>query len=236
MKKLTRIALALLTIAVFSSCNVYQVVSLSGDLPMNDKFQFYSENDDVKVVYSFDGQGGPIHLDLYNKKDRPIYIDWSKCALVINDQSFTLWNDDAFIRGDALEFRVNPNNTVRSVSSFEGTISKQEKVSFIPPQTKIVRDSYQVCPSIINNSGRSFQKIKLYADKGEFNAHNAKKYVYNRDNTPLQFDIYLMISDNEAMNNPIQLNNKFWASDLVDTSIKGSNVFMGNQFFNTRAN
>jgi hypothetical protein len=236
MNRLINFAFALLSVLLFSSCNIYQIVSLSGDLPMNDKFQFYSENGDVKVVYSFDGKGGPIHLDLYNKTDHPLYIDWSKCALVINDQSFTLWNDDAFINGKALEFKVNPNNTVRSISSFEGTISKQEKLSFIPPQTKIVRDSYEVCPSIINNKGRSYQKIKLYTDKSEYNEYRAKRYEYNRDNTPLAFSIYLMISDNEAMNNPIQLNSKFWAADLVDTSVSSSIIFMGNQFFNTRTN
>lgn len=235
MKKLSILSTILLFVLLFSSCEIYQVVTLSSDLPSNDKFQFYSENSEVKVVYSFSGQGGPIHLELTNKKDKPLYVDWSKCALIINNQSYTLWTDEATIKGGALEFKVNPNNTLRSVTSFEGTISKQDKVTFIPPQTKIVRDSYLVCSAMINNSGRPCQKVSLFVEKGDYNERSARKYIYNRDETPLQFNIFLMLSEKEDLSNAIQLNSKFWASESIDAHVKNSNVFIGNQFYNTRA-
>ena len=234
MKKLSIFPLAILLLLLFSSCEIYQIVTLSGDLPQNDKFQFYNENSEVKVVYSFSGQGGPIHLDVFNKKDKPLYIDWSKCALIINDQSYTLWTDEATIKGGALEFKVNPNNSVKSITAFEGTISKQEKVTFIPPETMIVRDSYLVYSTIIDNSGRPYQKISLFTEKAEYNEHSARKYVYSREDTPLKFKIFLMLSDREDFSNPIQLTGKFWASDLVNTGVKSSNISMENQFYNTR--
>lgn len=236
MKTFYKIILGLFVLVLFSGCSMYQLVSLSGDLPFNDKFQFYSENSDVKVVYSFNGQGGPIHIEIFNKKDKPIYADWSKSALVIKDQSYALWNDDAVIKGNALEFKVNPNNTVRSISSFEGTISKQDKVTFIPPQTKITRDSYQVCSLVIDNKGKAFQRMTLVSDAKEFAEYDVKKYIYTTEDTPLAFKIFLTLSDNENFNNPIQLNSTFWASDLINsgTNIIKSKVISGNQFFNVR--
>jgi hypothetical protein len=235
MKKLSILSTALLFVLLFSSCEMYQFVTLSSDLPFDERFQFYSENSEVKAVYSFNGQGGPIHLELTNKKDKPLYVDWSKCALIINDRSYTLWTDEATIRGNALEFKVNPDNTLKSITSFEGSISKQDKVTFIPPQTKIVRDSYLVCPTMISNSGRPSQKVSLFVEKGDYNERSAKKYSYSRDEAPLQFNIFLMLSEKEDLSNVIQLNSKFWASESIDARVKNSNVFMGNQFYNIRA-
>lgn len=236
MKIFYKIILGLFVIVLFSGCRMYQLVNLSGDLPVNDKLQFYSENSDVKVVYSFTGQGGPIHIEIFNKRDKPIYADWSKSAFVIEDQSYTLWNDDAVIKGNALEFKVDPNNTVRSISSFEGTISKQDKVTFIPPLTKITRESYQVCTSVIDDGQRTFQRINLVSDTEGFAEYSVKKYIYTNEDTPLAFSIFLTLSDNENFNNPIQLNSKFWASDLINsgTNITKSKVVSGNQFFNVR--
>ena len=236
MKTLYKIIFGLFVLVLFSRCSTYQLVSLSGDLPVDDKQQFYSENSDVKVVYSFNGQGGPIHIEIFNKKDKPIYADWSKSALVIKDQSYTLWNDDAVIKGSALEFKVNPNNTVRSISSFEGTISKQDKITFIPPQTKIARDSYQVCSSVIDSKGRPFQRMILASDAKEYAEYDVKKYIYTTEDTPLAFKIFLTLSDNENFNDPIQLNSKFWASDLINsgTDVTKSTIISGNQFFNVR--
>ena len=236
MKTFYKIILSLLVIGLFSGCSMYQLVSLSGDLPVNDKLQFYSENSDVKVIYSFNGQGGPINIEIFNKKDNPIYVDWSKSAFVTKDQSFTLWNDDAVIKGSALEFKVNPNNTVRSISSFEGTISKQDKVTFIPPQTKITRYSYQVCSSVIDDKEKPFQRMTLISDAEEFNEYSVKKYMYTIGDTPLMFSIFLTISDNENSNNPIQLSSKYWASELINANVNvtKSKVIGGNQFFNLR--
>lgn len=233
MKIFSKIIVVLFVLLSLQSCSTYQLVNLSGDLPINDNFQFYSENIDVKVVYSFKGQGGPIHIEIYNKKDKPIYADWSKCALVINDQSYTLWNDEAVIKGGALEFRVNPDSNVRSISSFEGTISKQDKVTFIPPQTKITRDSYQVCTSVIDNGKRPFQRITLVSEANEFAEYSVRKYIYTREDTPLAFKIFLTLSDNESFSNPIQLNNQFWASDLINSSVDVSkSKAVANQFVN----
>ena len=232
MKHALKIFCGIIIVLFLSGCNVYQMVSLSSDLPLNGKFQFLMENDSVNIVYSFNGQSGPIHIELYNKLDKPLYIDWAKCALVIKEQSYSLWNDEATINGNALEFKVEPNNTIKSIASFDGTISRQEKVTFIPPHTKISRDSYTVCSTIIDNSGKPYENIKLYTEKEEYSEYKAKKVTFSKEDSPLTFSIFLSVSDNENFNHPMQFNSNFWGSSFFNTKFKRATLYMGNQFYN----
>ena len=69
---------------ILSSCSKYQYISINSNLTQNDKREFISENDTVKVTYTFQGEACPMKVEIYNKLQKPLYIDWSKSYLIID--------------------------------------------------------------------------------------------------------------------------------------------------------
>ena len=73
---------------LFSSCSTYYYSTLSsseGVAEKDDFGDFVYENDSVKVVYSFFGYNLPIHITVINNSDQPLYVDWQRSALIIDD-------------------------------------------------------------------------------------------------------------------------------------------------------
>lgn len=81
---------------LFSACTTYQYVTIdSNQLQKDKKDLFAMENDTMRLNYSFSGDGGNVTVSIFNKTSQPFYIDWSRSAMIRNDQSFTLLRRDA---------------------------------------------------------------------------------------------------------------------------------------------
>jgi hypothetical protein len=88
----------LLAVLCFSACTTYQYVSIdSSQLQKAKDDRLLSENDTMQVIYSFAGPGGDVTVTILNKLSEPIYIDWSRSALIRNDQSFTIRRKDLLL-------------------------------------------------------------------------------------------------------------------------------------------
>jgi hypothetical protein len=231
MKTLPIILSGLLFVVFLSGCSVYQHVKLSSDMQQNDKSEFLIENDSVSIIYSFYGNGGPIHIELFNKLDKPLYIDWGKSALITNGQSKSLWKDEARITANATEYKVVPENSVvSSTSDIEGTIVKNDKMTFIPPHANISANRYVLQSKFFTTPVQLSERKVLYTDQGKV---NARKFSFSKEDSPLSFRIFLSVSDNENFKNPIQFDNSFWVSDYFATSVPPSSlgIIPGNQFY-----
>ncbi|HNC30155.1 MAG TPA: hypothetical protein PKX08_09130, partial [Cyclobacteriaceae bacterium] len=68
---------------VCTGCSTYQYVTVSS--PLKTQNEFIAENDTVKISYDFSGEQGPVKISIYNKLSTPLYVDWSKSALIIGD-------------------------------------------------------------------------------------------------------------------------------------------------------
>jgi len=235
MKTIMKTFVGLVFVVFLSGCSVYQHVNLASNMPQNDKFNFLIENDSVNIIYSFYGQNGPIHIELFNKLDKPLYIDWRKSALITNGQSNSFWKDEARISGSTTEYKIIPENSiVSSISNMEGTIVKNDKVTFIPPHSNISFDSYVLRSTFFNSPVQSSERVDIYTSEGKI---NARKFSFSKEDSPLSFRIFLSISEDESFKNPVQFDNTFWVSNYFSTSVSPTalGIIPGNQFYIRKA-
>ena len=80
---------------LFGSCSTYvQIYYLdSKDVSkVNEDFVF--ENDTVKISYFFWAKRGVIAFEIFNKLDKPLYVDWKKSSYIYkcNPPSFRTAN------------------------------------------------------------------------------------------------------------------------------------------------
>jgi hypothetical protein len=70
---------------LLSGCSKFQYVFIDSHLQQNEKKEFITENDTVMIKYSFAGKDFPITLTIFNKLNQPLYIDWDRSVVVINN-------------------------------------------------------------------------------------------------------------------------------------------------------
>lgn len=236
MQSLIKITSAFIFLVLFSGCWVYQQVSVESNTPKNDRSEFVVENDSVSIIYSFHGQGGSIGIDIFNKLNQPLYVDWRKSALIIEDESFTLWKDEASLKGVSSSVQVMDNEgTVYSQGNIGGSLVKNDNISFIPPYSKIVVNNYNLNTPFFNTPKELGQKITFYTRDGE--EKRGRRYLFSRDNSPYIFRIFLSLATNDSFKNPMHFDNSFWISEYVTSSTdpKEFDVYFGNQFYNEKA-
>jgi hypothetical protein len=72
-------------IIILSGCSRYQYISINSNIPQTENKDFVIENDTVIIRYTFAGQGLPLIMTLYNKLLQPVYIDYSRSTVIINN-------------------------------------------------------------------------------------------------------------------------------------------------------
>ena len=209
----------------FVGCESYQYISVDSLLPHNDQYEYMNENDTVSVTYRFSGFNCPITIVVYNKLSCPIYIDWSKSALIIDDQRNSYWKDEASFRSNSSSYEVHwTDNLNTAYTEMGGTIQRQEQISFIPPHSEITQ--------IRINLNSSF--ILLDPKNGIRNSSDAgRTYLFDKDNTPLNFRSFLTLSVGQDFSSPIYMDDKFWVSSVLQTTYGPTNFPYkpANQFY-----
>ena len=75
-----------------SACSSYYYSMLNSNDPVgekNERGDFVQENDTVRISYRFWGENAPVTITIYNKLDEPLYVDWGRSALIIDDVATT---------------------------------------------------------------------------------------------------------------------------------------------------
>src|SRR5690606_10983540 len=142
--------LCVLGIAALSSCSPYQVITTEADTD-NVKISggFYTYEDDTLIIrYDLWGNGGKIKMSIYNKIEKPIYIDWNKSSFVYNGEKRSYYHERSVINSVAINAnetsvrrrygRVGAYNAGATVMS--GVSEKEERITFIPPNTTVTRN------------------------------------------------------------------------------------------------
>ena len=123
---------------LFSSCATYQYMTVnSKNIAANDRREFIMENDSIRVKYNFNGEDAPINVEVQNKLDKPLYIDWSRSALIINDKAISYVPSSVSISGSisastASWFRPGTGSSFTN-GSFSGSVGVPKDMDFIPP-------------------------------------------------------------------------------------------------------
>lgn len=231
-----RCVLYFLFILVFGSCskfvNVYEVQPVSSGFTTDTYFVY--ENEVVIIKYSFWRERGVLSYTLYNKMDKPIYIDWKKSSLIRNGQKLDYWNDETFTKSKSnsafnsgLYFGYYDLLTL-STTITESKSVKPERITFIAPRSAITRSKFVLydLPYVDMKKPTNSRSIK---ESKNDKVYDVKYVGYTKENTPLLFRNYITFSATENFEREASIDNEFYISAIL--KIKDAD-FMDRTVFN----
>jgi hypothetical protein len=216
MRHLILPAVFLLTL---SACSTYQYLTLdSPQLQKNDKNQLIQENDTLRITYSFQGKGGPFSVNIYNKTDQPLFVNWKKSALIRNEQSISLYNNNVIISAKSISQSYRYGNYTASAGSFAGSFALPEGMDFIPPASSISKGF----PKLERTGMLSTDLPDSVRDRQMIGTDGINKVAYKQlqfreDQSPVKFKSYITFSIGN--NNPQEFaeTSSFYVGEVCQT-------------------
>lgn len=210
--------ITLLTIFLFSSCSsTYFFSTLDTSNEYVEKVEngdFLLETDSLWIAYCFKGENAPIQITAFNKTDEPLYVDWNRSALIIDNMAMTY-------AGEKLNYS---EEWFDSESVARRNVSVSDNTTFIPPNSMISEIPFYLSPN--------FEQInkKEYKDSYIGSKHNqllpVKMIDFDENNTPLKFRSYLTIYAKPEK--PMVFTQDFYLKNLVRTSEANPNDLVNN--------
>ena len=210
-------------VLAFSSCSstyYYSILDTKDDfVDKVDNGDFLFENDSLWIAYCFKGESAPIQITVFNKTDKPIYVDWSRSVFIINDLAVSYAGQNVGFSGSS-EGVAYPHGGYYN-GGFEGNFKISENISFIPPKTMATRKTLNIEVGFENLHKRNY-KTQIMASKKE-ETFKIQRAHFTEENTPLSFRSYLTIYSEP--DKPMSFEQQFYISDLIKTAqIKPNNL------------
>lgn len=216
-------------IVLLSSCKAYQLSTIaSTGLRIDSSGVFKVENDSLALSYNFIGENEPLNIEIFNKLNEPMYVNWAKSALIAADKAYTYANDIISIEGStsSSSFQYGRGGSTFSDGSISASAKLNQHESFIPPHSKITRTIYVLKNLEITTLPKSdFRKTFLNYDDGSGQAP-AKRAEYDALNTPLNFKSYLTLyTVDENKTKTFTMEQKFYVSGMIKTNASPENLY-----------
>lgn len=214
---------------LLASCTQYQYITLDSNVYRQDQQSFIWENDTVRIRYIFSGNNCPLTVQVYNKMTQPLYVDWKKSAIVYGDGSrLSLWNDQVNVSSTTVGGSVRVGHITMGSAQTSGMIDKREQISFIPPNSYV-----SVRPlAIISNFIRPLPlELKQRVSFGDESNTKVDKYNFTPENTPFTFRCFLTLATNDNFSNSIYIDQPFWVSGIMQTTMGPSLVLPSDNMF-----
>lgn len=225
--------------SMLGSCMTYhQLYKITPDSSMKvDKHFVVFENDTLSVTYNFWAEKGLLSFAVFNKMDKPLYIDWKRSSFIVNFQKFNFWEDETSIQMNSssstiqrsafydYKYHGQPNamlpyqymgktigaGAATTYSNAVGVERKSERITFIPPTSFISNSRFILLPQKIID-GIKF-KMKSYNSSDSIVVF---KKNYNESNSPLKFNLFFTFSTSEDFISDFSIANKFYLSDIME--------------------
>lgn len=222
------------------SCNRYQYSTISSNnVTMNDKMEFVAENDSLRLLYNFNGVNAPVNITIQNKLSVPVYIDWQRSALIVNDKAISYVPGEMKIEGGFAGSSYNYGTRGSGYSSTSGylhaTASLPPSIDFIPPQSYLTKTPMGITNQLIGNVPDSaYRRVNFNVAEGY--AVPVKAATFTETNSPLRFRSYLTLMVGDSTTKPIAIEHTFYISQLINTSQPPESIWLtsayrGNQFY-----
>ena len=216
-----------LIVIIFSSCSkefIQIFDTATTNTKSSDGFWVF-ETDTIKVTYEFWASKGVMSFSVYNKLDKPIYIDWKNCSFIYNSNKLNYWVDEQqsalvsyyggyFYNGPLIKPGYTVNEGVQASAS---TTIKPERITFIPPKSFYYRSQFYLMPvdyykldvmtatkTIVPRNDKPKKMTTVYEQKFDFS------------NSPLKFRNYLAFSFTENATNFIYIDNEFYLTSVKE--------------------
>lgn len=217
----TILVLAVPSLFFLSGCAGYiQLYSTGSDRLKKDRGNAWIfENDTLRVSYEFWSERGLMSFSIYNKLDKPIYVDWRKSSFVSGNNKFDYWIDEEKFSGEAYTewsaYRYGGNSTTIA----NGKKTKRERITFITPHAQVEKSTFYIYnPAGTKlNLDRPAEKWPRL-DKGS-NSTNVFVANYNKENSKLIFRNFLTISTSEKFESESYIDNEFYISQIAELKL-----------------
>ena len=210
------------------SCSKIQVYdTLTNNSKLTEGYWVF-ENDSVKLTYEFWANKGIMSFSIYNKVDKPIYVDWKNSSFIYNSNKLNYWVDEEFsvlqsyyggyyYKGPLLKPGYAVNAGVQNSSS---TTIKPERITFIPPKSYYYRsqfylvseDSYKINSKTATTKNIEGEKPKKSNSYNEVN--------FNHENSPLKFRNYIAFSFSETSQSFFFVDNEFYVKSIMQMKLE----------------
>lgn len=233
---------AFLPLSVFCctlfSCSRYQYATIeSSTMNKNDKLEFVTENDTLRLQYNFNGVNAPINITVQNKLNVPVSVDWQRSALIVNGKAISYVPATVKIEGayGGSSYNFASTHLSSNNGSLVATAEVPQQLAFIPPQTYITKNPMGVTNRFISDVPDSaYHKAKFYMT-GDI-AVRVKKATFTEATSPLRFKSYLTVMIGDQPAKPVVYEHSFYVAELITTGQRPENVwfpsiYRGNQYY-----
>lgn len=223
-----RTVLILSAIIFLSSCKSYLLSTVSAPNTKLDQSTgaLTMQNDSLAITYNFSGEGSLLNIDIYNKLNEPLYVNWEKSAIIVNSKAYSLVDDRLKIKGETSSSSSDFFNTgvTSSNGKISGIVQLSKNESFIPPNAKINRVT-DILSTIETSKIPDSAYHKIILNDTETGVVNAKHSVFTAENSPLAFKTYLTLYT--VKDNTMKLfssQQDFYVSSVLKTSANPKSI------------
>lgn len=235
MKKLLIFTGIIAMLSTLGACTSYYYSTLSSGDPgalKNQDGDFVTENDSVRISYSFYGENAPVSITIYNKTDAPVFVDWQRSALIIDDVATSYYQETAPVQGrtDASTYGGTYSWSKRSEQTwsstggtFSGEVALPKGVTFIPPRSKIEATPLHLANFDFDKIPKEeYTRIPVAKQNAEIAKVRVRKFT--EEESPLRFRSYLTLytsakGGNDKKYTPYE--QSFYLSELVKAGSMG---------------
>lgn len=192
---------------IFSSCLVAHYTRIgSSQLVQNEKNDFVFENDTLRVVYSFNGSGGPLRISIENKSPHSLQVDWKKSALISEGHVASFYRPAAAVNGNLV-------STGSGVHSITGRVTGTESIEFLPPGSVISRRPGRI--GVISADNKALYKQPWISEGKGYRRLKYKELNYPEQESPLKFRSFITILAGPGEGKEITLDHSFYVSSRI---------------------
>jgi len=227
--------LLLSIVIVFFSCTtkfveVYKTGTTSPNITIQKDSSYYLyENDTLKIAYYFWEKSGIFSFTVYNKLDRPLYIDWKKANYFTNGNKQEYWNDASISKSKTVstsfasisKYGTSPIANVfgTSIGTSTTTTTREERITFIAPKTSITKSKFKILSTSKMDWTKDVEKI----DTSRNDIPNKKTIVYVKkyspQNSPLIIRNFMTLSLKEDFSSEFVIDHFFFVKEINNMDI-----------------
>ncbi|MBP6512387.1 MAG: hypothetical protein KA347_06940 [Bacteroidia bacterium] len=221
----SRLFFFLMSSMLLFGCKSYvQVFDTTGiGLSIEDKFYVW-ETDSIKITYSFWEKKGLMTFAIFNKSSIPLYIDWKKSSYIDNSVKLNYWSDEIksksssafgsyYYRGPL----VRPGFALSETSGITSAIiSKEERISFIPPKAQDFRAQFYILPVKHYALGVGVDYMDVARNDDTLLVTRVYKKDFTKEKSPILFRNFLTYSYTEDFKVEYYIDNEFFVNRIVE--------------------
>lgn len=227
MKKTKYLTFFIFTLIGCSKSYIQVFETKTTNTKIEKEFYVY-ETDTVKITYAFWAKKGIMSFAVFNKLDKPIYIDWKKSSYIDNSNKLNYWINEERIKSTSYYGSyfydgplLKPGYTIsKGISVTATTKVKTERITFIPPKSNYYRSQFYLLPL-------TYYKLDIKTEYKEVNRNNKPKKKtrvyeinYTKNTSSLVFRNFLTFSLTEDFKGKFYVDNEFYLSKIKEMDYK----------------